>query len=197
MNKIVFFLLMTGMLFSCNINNSKTIETAEAETEKPDFFPVTNYIKGQIIEIKSSGVNPLKITTAAGKIDSVWLKFEEIDSAFTAFLTPQIDSANMFPYFKESKFLDQTIAAFTFTYEPKKEIPAGIMLKRWDVYINPQNEKVKRIYIEKNTADNKEMQLSWQSRGSSKMVLIATDGAGKQSIEKEELIKWNFDEEEL
>lgn len=197
MNKIVLFSLLTGMLFSCNNNNLQQGELAENESGKADFFPVTSYLKGQIGEMKSDGVNPLKITIINQVTDSSWLKVEEIDAAFAAFLTPQIDSMNMSAYFKETKFLDQTIGSFTFTYEPKTAIPADILLKRWDVYINPQTERVKRIYIEKTTTDNKEIQLSWQSQGSSKMVVISTDSTGREKVEKEEIIQWKFDQEGL
>lgn len=171
-----------------------TVPTVEI-TETPGFFPVTSYIKGQIAEIKNDGLAPVMITTANNKTDSLWLKMEQLDSVFAEFLTPEIDSANMVSFFKESKFHDQTLNSFTFTYEPVKELPATMPLKRWDVYVTPQTGTVKRIYIEKYSADRKDLQLTWQSDRSSRIVYFTTDAAGNPVVAKEVLVKWNFDEE--
>jgi len=184
-------------MISCNNKRIPAAEnTSSVEiTETAAFFPVTSYLKGQIAEIKNNGLNPVRIRTAAGKTDSAWLKVEQLDSVFAEFLTPEIDSVTMAGLFKESKFHDQTLNSFTFTYEPLKALPPGMLLKRWDVYVNPQNGTVKRIYMEKSTADKKELQLSWQSGIGSKITWFSTGASGNQEIEKEELVKWSFDEE--
>ena len=196
--KKLWFAVFIILLATCNTSSKKnTITSNETEEEKVDFFPVTEYLKGQLAEIKTNGVNPIKYTIMGNKKDSVWLKMDELETAFAEYLSPVIDSAAMAPYFKESKFLDQTVGAFTFTYEPLKDIPASILLKRWDVYVGQESQKVDRIYIEKLTPDNKRIQLIWQAKGKSKMVIISTDAAGEPKIEKEEVIKWNFDDEEL
>lgn len=192
MKKIFLFLAIPVLLFSCN-NDQKVATDAQPPQEAPDFFPVTSYIKGQIAEIKSAGINPLKIMTANNKTDSAWLKIEAMDSAFAEFLRPEIDSANLSEWFRETKFMDRTLNTYTFTYEPKKELPATMALRRWDVYVNPQTGRVVRIYIEKSGKDKQDIQLNWQSNGSSKVVYIGTDPSGKPVVEKEALIKWNFD----
>ena len=192
MKKILLFLAIPFLLFSCN-NDQKVATDAQAPQEAPDFFPVTSYIKGQIAEIKSAGINPLKIITANNKTDSTWLKIEAMDSAFAEFLGLEIDSVNLSEWFRETKFMDRTLNTYTFTYEPKKELPATMALRRWDVYVNPQTGRVVRIYIEKSGKDKQDIQLNWQSNGSSKAVYIGTDPSGKPVVEKEELIKWNFD----
>ena len=53
--------------------------TASAVIASPDstdtnFFPVTTFLKGQIAEIKSGGVNPLKKTKKGTQSDSAWVK---------------------------------------------------------------------------------------------------------------------------
>lgn len=193
MKKILLFLTMPVFLFSCNNDRQTAIHASQQEEAGADFFPVTNFLRGQIAEIKAAGINPLKIVTANNKIDSAWLKIEELDTAFAEYLTPEIDSTNMAGWFKETRFLDRTLNTYTFICEPLKELPAAIPLKRWDVYVNPQTGKVVRIYMEKNGAGKKDIQLNWQSNGSSKAVYISTDASGKPTVEKEELIKWNFD----
>lgn len=192
MKKILLFLVIPAFLFSCS-NDPKDSTAVQVKEEAPDFFPVTSYIKGQIGEIKSAGINPLQIVSAGNKTDSAWLKVEAMDSAFAEFLSPEIDSANMSEWFKETKFLDRTLNTYTFTYEPRKALPATMTIRRWDVYINPQTNRVVRIYMEKSGKDQQDIQLNWQSNGSSKAIYISTDASGKQAVNKEVLIKWNFD----
>jgi hypothetical protein len=62
---------------------------------------------------------------------------------------PSIDSVNMIPLFSGKKFLDQTIAAYTYTYEPKQPLPDSITISRWDVLIDEESSKVRKIYIRK------------------------------------------------
>lgn len=61
--------------------------------------------------------------TSNNRTDSTWLKLEDIEKAVHAFLEPVIDSTNLTSLFDEKDFLDQTIAAYTFTYEPKASLP--------------------------------------------------------------------------
>ena len=195
MKELLFSLLVLVVFVSCGNEKKETNSIVQIEEEVTGFFPVTSYLKGQIAQMKTGGVNPLMITTTNGQTDSAWLKLEQIDSAFAEFLTPEIDSANMLEFFKENKFFDQTVNAFTFTYEPKKALPSGMTLTKWDVYINPETNRIKRVYLEKTAAEKKELQLSWQPETASRIVYIATDSSGNQKVEKEVLIKWNFDEE--
>ncbi|RYY50634.1 MAG: hypothetical protein EOO06_03030 [Chitinophagaceae bacterium] len=194
MNKLVSLLLVATVLFSCKGKEEQTNVSTDNAGEPSSFFPVTSYLKGQIKELKTAGVNPLKITVAGGKTDSAWLKLEALDSMLKVFTTPEIDSNNMSPYFAESRFLDQTLNAFTFTYEPKKALPKDMMVKRWDIYVTPETGYVKRIYIEKYGEQLQDLQLTWQSNAFCKIVYLKP-GANGGGIEKEELIKWKFEEE--
>jgi hypothetical protein len=124
--------------------------------------------------------------------DSSWIKMEDLDKEVALFLEPQIDTTNMVSLFSEKKFLDQTINAYTFTYDPSGQLPDTFMLQRWDVYVDAVTNKVKRIYMVKKLSDTKTVQLTWQSDKWCKIVTIATDKEGKASVEREVLIKWDF-----
>lgn len=180
------------IILSCNTKPHKVQNNYSEEKDTAVFFPVTNYIKGQINEIVKKGINPIKILSTEKKADSVWLKVSEFDAAFREFVQPEIDSNNLLTYFTESKFADQTLDTYTFTYAPNGNLPDSISLKRWDVYIDRVTNNVKRIYIVKQNRD-KELQLTWQSGKWCKTVCIANDKSGKQFIEYEETIKWSFD----
>ncbi|RYY71668.1 MAG: hypothetical protein EOO13_02265 [Chitinophagaceae bacterium] len=195
MNKLLLLFTIICLTLSCK-NSGQRVETAVEEDEIPStFFPVTDFLKGEVKALKERGINPLKIVTANNKMDSTWLKMEALDSAFAEFTKTEIDSAAMMPYFKESRFLDQTINTFTFTYSPKAALPSGMLVKRWDIYVNPETGRVKRLYIEKYGPDQKDIQLSWEGTKSCRIVYMDTDKSGNTKVSREELIKWNFDEE--
>ena len=190
-----FFSIITVTLVLLSCNNSSTTDkgnTAKEAQKKQSFFPVTAYIKGELFEIKSKGINPLKFTTVNNHTDSVWLKLEELDDAVYEFLHPQIDSANLISLFTEKSFLDQTIDAYTFTYDPSGILPDTMQLKHWDVYIDPASGKVKRIYMIKVISKTKMLQLTWVSTQWCKITSIITDQNGNSSIEKEEKLTWDF-----
>lgn len=181
------------VLFSCN--NSKTAEQAgakPADAKKQSFFPVTAYIKGQVHEIKEKGLTPLMYTTVNEHTDSVLIKFSELDSLVKEFLSPEIDTANLEPFFTENKFLDQSVNAFTFTYEPKGKLPDSVLLKHWDVYIDPETNKVTRIYLVKQADKNTTLQLTWQSNQWFKTTSIISGADGLEKVEQEVKISWDY-----
>jgi hypothetical protein len=189
-----YFLIAAILLLNaCNSSEEKTAAaTNTAVEEKPSFFPVTAYLKGQIREIKEKGITPIKYVTINNHTDSVFVTFAELDEVMKEFLHPVIDTANLIPFFTESKFLDQSINAFTFTYEPKAQVPDSILLTHGDVYIEPEISKVKRIYLVKKGAANKTLQLTWQSNEWCKTTTIITSPNGTSAVEKEEKISWVY-----
>jgi hypothetical protein len=188
-----FFIAVILFLNACNNSEEKTTASNNPITEeKPSFFPVTSYLKGQIHEIKEKGITPIKYITINNHTDSVFVTFAELDEVLKEFLHPEIDSANLIPFFTESKFLDQSINAFTFTYEPKPQAPDSIPLTHWDVYIEPEISKVKRIYLVKRAGQNKTLQLTWQSNQWCKTTTIITNPDGSATVEKEEKLLWVY-----
>lgn len=194
MKFFLFYTAVLPILVSCT-NNPRTAGTVSKQDSvvvKQSFFPVTSYIRGQLYEMKKMGINPLKYTITGNHTDSVWLKIEDIDEAVKEFLTPEIDSANLVDLFTEKNFLDQTIGAFTFTYDPIAKLPDTLKLRRWDVHIDPGTEKVKRVYLVKEISKSKTLQLIWQSNKYCKITTIITDQNGNSSVEKEEKITWDL-----
>lgn len=189
-------LFLTSILFitSCNNNTLNTVETKKNVTteEAKSYFPVTAYLKGQLFDIKQKGLSPLKYTTVNGHTDSVMIKLDEIDGYAKEFLQPEIDSVNLIKWYTESKFLDQTINAFTFTYERNATANDTLQLLHWEVYVEPETGKVKRVYIEKKAAGNKTLQLTWVHNQWFKTVILASNTNGNTGVEKEEKILWDY-----
>ncbi len=193
MSKALCCILVALIIFSCKTQVTQSVSTTTTEKEVPNFFPVTNYIYGQIEDIKQAGINPIKIDSNAHKTDTNWLKVEDFKNAFKEFLTPTIDSSNLIHFFTESKFEDQTIGSYTFTYTARPSLPDSMALQRWDVYISPASNTIKRIFMVKKLSEQKELQLTWQSGQWCKTVVIVTNAQGQQSVSAVQIIKWNFD----
>jgi len=187
-----FFILGIAGIISCNNTNTAPEVQNQPAAEKPNFFPVTSYLKGQVYDINQKGLTPVKYTTINNHTDSEMVKLDKLGGMLTAFLQPEIDSTNLVALYKESKFLDQTTNAFTFSYDPKTKLPDSVALLHWDVYVDPESGKVKRIYMVKKGAGNKTLQLTWQSNEWCKTVTIATDAGGNTAVEKEEKISWDY-----
>ena len=188
----LFFLSFFILSIGCKQSKKNIVPEPAGivQEEKPEnFFPVTDYIKGQIAELKADGINPLILSTNGTIIDSTWLKVDSFNIVFKEFLTPEIDSVSLMPFFKESRFLDQSIPAYTWTYEPIKDLPDSITLRHWDVYVNPQTSKVERIFIKKSLPGNIQLQLTWVANEFAKIISIKDDN----KIEKDITIKWRFD----
>jgi hypothetical protein len=193
--KIIISIVLTFIIFlySCTDTGKPAKHvSAEDSIAKQKFFPVTDYIRGQIYDIKKSGVNPLKYLIADGHTDSVWIKIEELDKEVAEFLRPEIDSANLTALFSEKSFLDQSLGAVTFTYDAAGVLPDSMKLKHWDVYIDPKTNKVKRVYMVKEIDKSKTLQLTWLGSQWCKITTIATDANGVMKVEKEEKLIWDF-----
>lgn len=197
MKIILFSFCFLVLLAACNNKSNQA-----APPEKPDaaakdtaenFFPVTTYLRGEIAQIKTIGITPVKKHIKNNvTIDSSWLKPEDYLKEFADFLTPEIDSTNLMPWYSQSKFLDQSVDAFTFTYDPIKALPDSMPLLHWDVYIAPKTQNVRRVFIRKKISADEEQQLTWQSGKWCKIVTLKNTGTNV-AILNEVKIEWSFD----
>jgi hypothetical protein len=128
-------------------------------------------------------------TTINGKTDSVWLKKEQLKPLLQTFFTPEIDTANLQNYFTETKFKDQSINAITITYDPSGQLPDSIQLRNWTIYIDPETENVRSIYIVKQFKEKDQLitqQLMWNTDKSAKITTIRNQADGNTVLLKEE-----------
>ena len=198
MQKYSRVILFISILFcsACRGKEQKNIPGKISSEEPISFFPVTDFLLGQLSEIDNLPVTPLKININGEKQDSTWMKREDIRKLAAPFLYPVIDSVFMAKYFVGKSFLDQTINAFTFSYDVKAQLPDSIKLIHWDVYIDPQKNTVQRIYMVKedsNQAAHITTQLTWNTN---KWFSVRTiiQSPGKEPEVKEEILKWDFDD---
>jgi hypothetical protein len=190
-----FIFCLFFIFLGCH-TSPKELSANDGDENNPSIFPVTSFLKGQLLEIDSMETTPLKITAANGKTDSVWLKREDVRAAAAPFLTPVIDSATMSSLFSVKSFLDQTIHAYTFTNDPKVKLPDSISLRHWDVYMSPETNKVTRIYMVKEKMVGivkTTTQLTWFSNKWFSIRTITQAPEKKPEIKEEKMI-WDFEE---
>jgi hypothetical protein len=192
-----YYHLLLICLYASSCSNQKNNAPASANNidtvqQSQSFFPVTSYIKGQIFDIRQRGLTPVHYVTQNNHTDSAMIKFENLDTLLAEFLNPVIDTVNLTAWFNETKFLDQTVNAVTFTYEPKATLPDTLYLQRWDVYIDPETGKVRRVYLVKKPAIDKTLQLTWQSNKWCSIVTLNNKPGGSTTVEKEEKILWDY-----
>lgn len=196
MKKYCVITITIFIFYSCT-NNSNQSTTAQeiTETQTDSFFPVTSFIKGQMITLDSLPITPLQLTIIKEKTDSVWIPKDKLRDFYLPFLTPVINEINLTKYFKESSFSDQTLNAVTFTYDPIDKLPDSVSLRHWDVYIHPETGKVIKVYIVKQFKADDQMitqQLTWQTNKMAKISTILNKPDGSMELEKEVVLIWDF-----
>jgi hypothetical protein len=157
---------------------------------------VTDIINSDINDVDTLPIAPLKTITQNGRIDSIWMKREDVRQFAYPFLNPVIDSTHMKNLFVEKSFMDQTINALTFSYEPARRLPDSLELRSWNVYVDPEKNTVTRIYLvkEHKLPDGTIviMHLTWNN-GKSCEVTYITEKDKTSSI-REEKVTWDFKE---
>ena len=118
MRQYSIFLLFGWLAISCNSKKA----VAPVQEEANEFFPVTEFLQGQLTDIKMNGVAPIKINIQKEQTDSNWIQVGEMETAFAEFTTPNIDSTAIGRFFNTKKFFDQTLNLITLTYDAKKNI---------------------------------------------------------------------------
>ena len=177
------------------VESSPATVLPNAEDSAGNFFPVTEYLKGEIAGIKETGITPIDRITVKKHTDSTWLNSDaKMHDAFSGFISPVIDTANVKKIFTEKKFKDLTLNAFIFTYDPANAGADSFAFRHWDIYVDPETNKVRRVYLVKQAPGGRMLQLTWQSGKWCKIVTIKTTGDSTE-IEKEEKISWTYDKE--
>jgi hypothetical protein len=111
MQKLFRAIYLISLFFLCACHNKETKQEQSINNtvETQSFFPVTEFLLGQLTEIDSLPLTPLKIIIDNDKRDSFWLKKSDIRAFAIPFLSPLIDSVSLKNFFVEKSFMDQTI----------------------------------------------------------------------------------------
>ena len=196
--KLLSFSIIILFFISCTSSNSKKTPSLESNIsvqKRDSFFPVTSFLKGQIVQFASLPLTPLHTITINNKTDSIWIKREQLGTLLVNFLSPTINETNLTEYFKETSFNDLTLNTITLTYDPIKTLPDSIRLTHWDVYINPETGKVQKIYMVKQLKKNRDYlteQLTWQTNKSATITTLTNKDGNKSKLLQVDKFIWSF-----
>jgi hypothetical protein len=176
-------LLLALMLFFTACSSSQTEEETNEDVNKT-FFPIAGNINAELNELDTLPVAVIKYTTVADKTDTTLADKSELRKMAALLTNPDISAPELKLFYKEAVFMDNTINTVTMSYTTKSEEPS---VRKIDVMIHPDTEKVKSIYVEKqeqhgDTTYHRKM--VW-TPGKNLQIITITNLQGQESIKTE------------
>ncbi len=148
-------------------------EKQEKKNEtKAGYFPVGDYLRGEIGSVDSLPVGIMKKVILNNKTDSAFIERAEFKRLANEFIGPDIEKNSLEKNFTENSFMDESTGYLSFTYQARNEEPTT---RRIDVLAKPgaTSAKVNSIYMEKeyllhDTAINE--RLYWKANTSFRII---------------------------
>ncbi len=144
------------LLAACKNHQPDQAKTTvpSADTTSASFFPVTDFIGGQLKIIDSLKPPVTKEITINKKATVSATTDDELRASAQAFLKPDINDPGIKSFYTETSIADQSIPSVTLIFTTTHtELP----LKTINVYIKPDpvlNDKVSAVFMEKSWASN-------------------------------------------
>jgi hypothetical protein len=168
MKKFVCLLALCIYLFSCKNQPAATTNNNAADSTQADtsFFPVTDYIGGQIKMIDSLKPPLTKTTTINNKTENTSVTDNELHALAKNFLSPNISDPSIKHFYKQTNIADQSIPSVTLIYTTAD---TSLPIQKINVFIKPSpvlNDKVSSLFIEKAFTQNDtffNQKLYWKS----------------------------------
>lgn len=189
MNRIVLVLLLSVFLLNCKSKNEKP------EVPAASFFPVNDFLKGQIAKLDTSALSFLKIETNNGISDTMAIRNVEVKQLAKDFLElPDISAAAVKNDYQINHLYDEELEAFAFTFTTKEDHP----VKSEHVVLEPTLNKdgkndIRSIFIDfrqtkHDSAVRKNM--LWETNKSFQITTITGSTSGEETIKRTRVI-WN------
>jgi hypothetical protein len=198
--KYIVFALFAGLLMAaCKNTPSPTpaIQPPEDSLVTKDFFPVSEYIGGQLTVLIDSFRYPLtKIVTISTKSSLSAVTDEEFRQLAQDFRLPDINDPAIKKFYTETNIADQSSASVTLNYSTTN---SSLPLQKVEVYIQADpvaNDKVSGIYMEKFFTRNDtsfNQKLYWKT---AKNMQVITEKKVKDKLLPIEKIKIAWDPSE-
>jgi hypothetical protein len=147
-------IFLTGILLATACNEAAKEKTAVDKSDdgsESSFFPVTDFIRGQVHLVDSFQSITFRYITRNDKTDSSLISVAEFKEMAREFLHPDLAERFLKENYEESNFADQSSQTVVFNYtarNPKLEI------RRVDVVVDAHPamyDKVRSIYQEKQS----------------------------------------------
>jgi hypothetical protein len=158
MKKLFAAIIVISIIAGCS-HTPKTPPADSEQEEKKDstvkdtaivknYFPVKDYLKGEIAKTEAYFTAFHQFVTRGNKVDSSYIEPDAFKKLAAEFTTDDLTKAALEKDFKENAFLDNTTNSYTFNYATTN---SSLPVQRVDVIAVPGDayDKIKSIYIEK------------------------------------------------
>ncbi|MBX9784683.1 MAG: hypothetical protein K2X48_15450 [Chitinophagaceae bacterium] len=177
------------------VSNGCKNKSAKVKKGPVNYIDVTSYIKGQLAYLDTVPFAFLKTTLKDSVYgDSVFITKQQLNEIAGKFLIPELEKSKFEELYNETSFMDASINTITLTYQPED---AALPVQRVDVYANPENGEIKKIYIIRNEVKGDSVihqQLLWKHNKSCTLITTKRKGDAPE-INISEKINWNDTEE--
>ncbi len=164
-----------------------------ADTVKKTFFPVADYLNGEIGYVDSTPLAITKYNTEEKKTDSSFISPHVFHELAQEFLPPELDSTVFNKEYKETSFMDETTKLLSFTYSTGNK---SLALQRVDVLASQSDngtDKIRSIYLEKREVKNDTLvikKMYWQSKKQFQVVTM-TSAHGQETRVRQLKVVWD------
>jgi hypothetical protein len=182
---LYFFCLIS--LLACN---SK--ENAENNEElNKTFFPIAGTILAELKKIDSLPIAIIKYTTSGEQKDTVIFNKQDMKAVADELIKPDISLPEYKKYYKETVFMDNTVNTVTMSYTTEEDDP---VVRKIEVMIDPDNQKVKTIYVEKldHQGDRNILRKMIWTSGKNLQVISIINGKNEMETVKTEKYEWGI-----
>jgi len=191
-------LIAALLVSSCNNNspipaNAKT-EVKDSTGTPHDFFPVPDYIGGQLKIIDSLQL-PISKTVIINNNSKLSVATDkELSELAQNFRQPDINAPDLKKFYKQTSIADQSIPSVTLIFTTAD---TTLPIQKINVYIKPdpvENDKVTGIYMEKIFSRNDtsfNQKLYWKT-GKNMQVITEKKVKGKTLPVEQVKITWDY-----
>jgi hypothetical protein len=189
-------LLLTAACHQKNPSDDPATGKGNTDTVRKDYFPVLDYLNGEISYIENTPLLIVKYNIEGKKTDSSFISPLVFHQLAAEFLAPELDSTFFNAEYKENSFVDETtkMLNFTFSTDNKK-----LALQTVDVLANHAvdgNEKISGVYMEKREDRNDSLvikKMYWQTGRQFQIVtMISPKGQPSRTLQLK--VVWAHDE---
>jgi len=197
--KYTLFMLIAALLVSSCNNNSPIPANAKTEVKDStgtphDFFPVPDYIGGQLKIIDSLQL-PISKTVIINNNSKLSVATDkELSELAQNFRQPDINAPDLKKFYKQTSIADQSIPSVTLIFTTAD---TTLPIQKINVYIKPdpvENDKVTGIYMEKIFSRNDtsfNQKLYWKT-GKNMQVITEKKVKGKALPVEQVKITWGY-----
>jgi hypothetical protein len=142
MKKFMLYFFCTLILLACNSSEP----SGKNEDLDKTFFPIAGTILSELKNIDSLPIAIIRYTTVGNSKDTVVFEKKDMRIVADQLIQPDISLPENKKYFKETVFMDNTTNTVTMSYTTESKEPS---IRKIEVTINPDNQRVRSIYVEK------------------------------------------------